>query len=958
MATAPAIDMGPIEQSINRLSSAMSSSITGMTKSVASIKEGYAKTAAATRTSFAKSLRESAKSSLGGQRGIAEAVRTMRADLIATGMSQQEAQSQALASINANIASQVESMKSSPVAIAKAMGTVSMDGMKFLAGKISGFFGKDKEEQNQEERRQGRMMTLFKKMDSGIGAMGKSLAQKGKAVAGSLFGMLKKGALMLAIPALIAFMKSPMFDKLKVWVVDTLIPALKNLVDIIVPIAQKLGAWVSDSLLPEFFDMLKKHWDSLTTMVSGIVDKVKVLFGPDATWNERIGALLGIFDDIGTFVFDAVRNLGVMILNLFGVDGEALAKKYWDPIANVIGAVVDWIVLAFTDPKAILDALWKGISNIADYIYNNALKPAWDWLTGLFKDPVATLKGLVRGFGSLVDWIFNNTYLKVWNWITGLFGWEPVANTFSLWDTISAVFTEVKTWFINLFTWGRKLGETKDGVWSLSTMIDNAFTLVKEWVVGLFTWGRAAGVTADGKWSLATMIDAAFLKVKEWAVSLFTWLLAPEGESWIQKTVSAAVTKVKAWATSLFTWSSKDNPDDPWLTTKIKAAINLVKDWVTGLFSWVSTAGQVDGKPWSLSTMIDAAVLKVIGWVKSLFTWATEPVGPEDSWIKKIVHDAIALVKTWALSLFTWADKPGGSWITLKVKEVIKTVKAWVISLFTWVSTAGQVDGKEWSVITLVQEIIGKAIGWVKSLFSWATSDEKTDPEGFSILGTVKAVIKSAIGWVTGLFTFASEAGKIDGEEWSLSKMIGTVLTRIKEFFIHPDGKSGVLQFDLLGSLPDFDLSGMFDKIGDMFSIDGILGGIGRKLEAQDWKLGFGWIKDILLKVFDPTKGVKAAMGGMVKADQWAMVGEKGPELVRFKQPSVVASNEQMHAGRDFAMNAMRRSIISQPPAGAGGGGSSTVMITNAPSTSNVANTKVETAAGVSDPHTQLAGVY
>jgi galactokinase/mevalonate kinase-like predicted kinase len=68
--------------------------------------------------------------------------------------------------------------------------------------------------------------------------------------------------------------------------------------------------------------------------------------------------------------------------------------------------------------------------------------------------------------------------------------------------------------------------------------------------------------------------------------------------------------------------------------------------------------------------------------------------------------------------------------------------------------------------------------------------------------------------------------------------------------------------------------------------------------------------------------------------------------------------DEQIKAGRDFAMNAAKLDAISQLPAGAGGGGSSTVMITNAPSTSNVANTKVETAAGVSDPHTQLAGVY
>jgi hypothetical protein len=102
----------------------------------------------------------------------------------------------------------------------------------------------------------------------------------------------------------------------------------------------------------------------------------------------------------------------------------------------------------------------------------------------------------------------------------------------------------------------------------------------------------------------------------------------------------------------------------------------------------------------------------------------------------------------------------------------------------------------------------------------------------------------------------------------------------------------------------------------------------------------------------------KNQAGGFLSAGDWSLVGEKGPELVKFGQDAGIVSNNQMKAGRDFAMNAAKLDAISQPPAGPGGGGSSTVMITNAPSTSNIANTKVETAAGVSDPHTQLAGVY
>lgn len=630
--------------------------------------------------------------------------------------------------------------------------------------------------------------------------------------------------------------------------------------------------------------------------------------------SKKPGGLFGKgFKKIGEWIKKFLKWKTLIIGVLAAIVG-GLAIKYWEPIKefvvdkiipaikSIVGLltpivaaikeVAGWIILAFTDPKAALDALWSGISDIAEYIYNNVLKPAWDWITLLFTDPVAALKQLVAGFGSLVDWIFNNTYLKAWNWITGLFDFEPVANTFSLWDTISAVFDEVKAWFMGLFTWGRALGTTKDGTWSLTTMIDNAFTLVKEWVMGLFTWARAAGETADGKWSLTTMIDAAFLKAKEWAVSLFTWATDPEGESWIQKTVSAAVTKVKAWATSLFTWSSTDNPDDPWLTTKIKEAINLVKDWVTGLFSWASTAGQVDGAPWSLFTMVDAAVLKVKDWVVSLFTWATEPVKPEDSWIKKTINAVITKVQTWALSLFTWAEEPGESWISTTIKNVIKTVKAWVTGLFSWVSEAGKVDGEEWSLSTMVDAAFKKAKDWIVDLFSWGKG-----------------------------------LGEGEDGKWSLTTMLLKVVKGIKDYFWNDKG-TGLLNFDFGQVLPDFSFDNLFGGIADMFNLDNILATIGQKIADMDFKFGFGWLKSLLLKVFNPS------LASSVNT-------EVGPSAPVYAGPAAAANDEMA--------NKMYSNADAQAPASTNV--SSVDASTQSSNVTHIHN-NINPTAGVSDGHT------
>ena len=106
-----------------------------------------------------------------------------------------------------------------------------------------------------------------------------------------------------------------------------------------------------------------------------------------------------------------------------------------------------------------------------------------------------------------------------------------------------------------------------------------------------------------------------------------------------------------------------------------------------------------------------------------------------------------------------------------------------------------------------------------------------------------------------------------------------------------------------------------------------------------------------MLKVFDPTKGVKAAAGGMVKADQWAMVGEEGPELVKFGSAANVISN-------DLAKAAFSAAMAGRGPNVAGGPSSQNIIV-NAPAVNNaVANTKVETAVGITDPFTQAARAY
>lgn len=241
----------------------------------------------------------------------------------------------------------------------------------------------DKEKENQDNRRFAKTMAVFGSIKEGIGNVAGSLAEKGKAIGGGMFDILKKGALFMAIPALIAFMRSPMFDDLKTWIVDKLVPALKKITDeIIIPVAVKIWDWVNGTAMPAMVDFVVSQFEAITNLFTNI--KARFDGWSEKSFKEKIFAVLGVFEDLGTFVLDTATNMFIAIFDLFGLDGSAMAEKYIAPIRSAISAVIDWIKLAFTDPKAALDALWKGIKSLGSWLWENTVMKAWNAITGLF----------------------------------------------------------------------------------------------------------------------------------------------------------------------------------------------------------------------------------------------------------------------------------------------------------------------------------------------------------------------------------------------------------------------------------------------------------------------------------------------------------------------------------------------------------------------------------------------
>jgi hypothetical protein len=526
--------------------------------------------------------------------------------------------------------------------------------------------------------------------------------------------------------------------------------------------------------------------------------------------------------------------------------------------------------------------------------------------------------GIAKFMGTILGFI-PAMILKLVGWVAGLFGFDDFKKKVDAidpiqWisDTIKGMFDKIEVWFTDLWSWGESTGATIDGGWSLTIFITSVWGSVVEWFKGLWAWGKKAGATEEGGFSLKKFVDAAFTKAKDWVVSLFTWATDPAGESWIQKTVTAVVTKVQEWALSLFAWA--ETPGGSWITVKIKEVIKLVQAWVTGLFSWGKKAGATEEGGWSLSTFISGVWTKVKTWFTNLFSWASTE-NDKDSFVVKTIKTAVDAVKTWLGNMFNFSS----------------TDKA-IASAFNAVTFLPNL------ILTGLREVSK----WLLSLFGFDTAAQAVaNTDKWTIGSMIVGVFKSVKKWLFGIFGFGTdEDGKdkaINVEEakgFSLATMISNVVKKIKEYFWHPDGKSGILQFDFADALPNFEMPDLGKAIGQMLT--GIF--------PDDWILGKGFVGTAINAVMpnsllDLLKNLKGlATGGALNAGQPTMVGELGPELI-------------MPSSGGHVMNAQRTAQIQsaglQRGAGAGGGGPAVVnapvnTVNNSQSNTTVTSTELK----------------
>ena len=228
-----------------------------------------------------------------------------------------------------------------------------------------------------------------------------------------------------------------------------------------------------------------------------------------------------------------VLKLVSWVAGLFGFDDFAAKVDAIDPIqyisdviANMIGCVMDWFGLLFTDPVKALTKLvsgfFGGYLDIVSWLVDMIKKPIV-WLLGLFGWDDAAASVETFSFSVFIRGMLT----KAKDWVLSIFSWAETVEEGDSWlvKTIKGMITGVKEWFGKMFDFGTlksSLASVINVLTWLPNLVKDAVASVTSWLLGLFGFDTAAEKVANAKnWTIGGMVMDAVDSIIDWFKNLF-----------------------------------------------------------------------------------------------------------------------------------------------------------------------------------------------------------------------------------------------------------------------------------------------------------------------------------------------------------------------------------------------------------------------------------------------------
>ncbi|SVD26898.1 uncharacterized protein METZ01_LOCUS379752, partial [marine metagenome] len=222
-----------------------------------------------------------------------------------------------------------------------------------------------KEKDTEDNAWKKRLLGFMSGFHDQFGGMTEALKFKMKAIGGGLLSMLKKGALLAAIPAIIALIQSPMWKTIKDWFKDSFLPALKELWEGLKELWVKLEPHVTkflNWLKTEGLSLLLAGITASLIAVTALFDDISAALSGEGSWisvlmenKAAIAAIsLLLFPKLTFFlVKTAAAGIGIALKALSAhvllPMGKSLAHGLFDLVTKAARGLRDALLLLKTN---------------------------------------------------------------------------------------------------------------------------------------------------------------------------------------------------------------------------------------------------------------------------------------------------------------------------------------------------------------------------------------------------------------------------------------------------------------------------------------------------------------------------------------------------------------------------------------------------------------------------------
>ena len=434
---------------------------------------------------------------------------------------------------------------------------------------------------------------------------------------------------------------------------------------------------------------LKEMWDGVTNILSGFFGAIGQLIkgGIKVALAIVWGFIKGIWDFF-KWLYDEIVGHSIVpdmidgIVNAFKLLAD-LAQWVWD---NVLKPIWDVFVKVWNVVKAALGLWWDGIKLVwaglkgaATWIWDNVLKPIWDkvvsiwknWIEPAFKLWWEALKTDWALLAGAATWIWDNVLKPIWDKVVSI--WD---------DWISPAF---QAWWEALKTDWKLLKDAATWVWDnvLKPIFDKVKEIWDKWIEPAFqAWWEA--LKTDWKllknaatWIWDNVLDPILQKIKD----LWKDHVKPNLEGWLAaiKTAWNGLLTVGTWfwnnvlkpvidnVKSLWTNHVKPNLEG-WLAA-VKAAWNGLLN--LGTWFWNNVLQPVLAFVKSLWT--DHVKVQLDGWYAAIKT-AWDNLTNLGTWFKNNVMDPVfTAVKNGWNDIKTWLTN-NKDMLTAPMKTMANTI--------------------------------------------------------------------------------------------------------------------------------------------------------------------------------------------------------------------------------------------------------------------------------------------